>query len=471
MFALKNIRKLWLDVSYLPLVITGCISVGVIYIIFNQTQIILKERLRERITSIAALAAIQIDPEAVQKIINKEDIDSDALRKLTQTMRKIRNSTKDIKYIYILSPTEKPEFTQFVADADMIDPVDWDGSGIIDEVEVPPMPGDEYDITDNPTARLALASPAAADDVYTDKWGTFLSAYAPVRNQAGESIAVIGLDVQVDQFSTLIRAMFIPFLVFSVLLLLLLTIQTIALVKIWANRVEFVKELDRQKDELLGIVSHQLATPVSSVKWYLEMLMDGDLGQVSKEQKEHISTMQGIALNLSDLVSMILDVSRIQLGRMKIEKQELDLDTFFKEIIEVIVPKAKEKDVELNAKVPSSLPKAMLDKRYTRMTVENLLSNAVKYTPTKGKVDFLIEVRGNTLYCEVNDTGMGIPKAEQDKIFGKLFRASNARNAIDGNGFGLYVAKGAIEAQGGKIWFESEENKGTKFMIEVPLHD
>lgn len=230
-----------------------------------------------------------------------------------------------------------------------------------------------------------------------------------------------------------------------------------------------LKELDRQKDELLSIVSHQLATPVSSVKWYLEMLLDGDIGELKKEQKDHVNTAYGVTTELTDLVSMILDVSRIQLGKMKIEPQELDLNVFFKEILDIIVPKAKEKNVNFEHKVAENLPKALLDKRYTKMTIENLLSNAVKYTPTKGNVNFLVEIRNNSLYCEVKDTGCGIPKSDQDKIFGKLFRASNVRNTVDGNGFGLYIAKGAIEAQGGEIWFKSEEGKGTTFFIELPL--
>src|SRR5207249_95921 len=119
--------------------------------------------------------------------------------------------------------------------------------------------------------------------------------------------------------------------------------------------------------------------------------------------------------------------------------------------------------------MPPTLPIAMLDRRYTRMTVENLLSNAVKYTPEKGTVHLKVEIKNNTLYCQVTDTGCGIPKDEQSKIFGKLFRASNVRNSVDGNGFGLYVAKGAMEAQGGKIWFESTEGKGTTFSVELPL--
>lgn len=230
-----------------------------------------------------------------------------------------------------------------------------------------------------------------------------------------------------------------------------------------------LRELDRQKDELLGIVSHQLATPVSSMRWNLEMMLDGDLGKFKKEQEESLKSLQSIATDLSDLVSMILDVSRIQLGRIRVDKQELDLSSFFKEIMEVIEPKAKEKKVQFTKLLPKKYPKAELDKRYTRMTIENLLTNAIKYTPEKGKVQLKVELHENTLYCEVKDSGVGIPKQDQGKIFGKLFRASNVRNTVDGNGFGLYVAKGAIEAQGGKIWFESEEGKGTTFFIELPI--
>jgi signal transduction histidine kinase len=230
-----------------------------------------------------------------------------------------------------------------------------------------------------------------------------------------------------------------------------------------------LKELDRQKDELLSIVSHQFATPVSALRWNFEMMLDGDTGKITKEQEDALKSMQTVTGDLSDLVSMILDVSRIQLGRMKLDKQELDLAGFYKEILGVIQPKAIERKIKFDVSIPAEFPKAMLDKRYTRMTIENLLSNAIKYTPEGGNVIFNVTLENGIMHCMVKDTGVGIPKADQDKIFGKLFRASNVRNTVDGNGFGLYVAKGAIESQGGKIWFESEEGKGTTFFIELPL--
>ncbi len=256
---------------------------------------------------------------------------------------------------------------------------------------------------------------------------------------------------------------------FIAFLILLIVILSFVLIRLWSKRAALFAEIDRQKDELLGIVSHQLATPVTSIKWYLEMMQSGDLGELQPGQKEHVGAMQSITTNLADLVTMILDVSRIQLGKVKISKQELNLNEFFKEILDTILPKAKEKNIVMRVSLPPDLPMAMLDKRYTRMTVENLLSNAVKYTPEKGTVDFAIERHGDVLSCTVRDTGVGIPKEDQSKIFGKLYRASNVRNKMDGNGFGLYVAKGAIEAQGGKIWFESTEGKGTSFFIELPI--
>jgi signal transduction histidine kinase len=166
---------------------------------------------------------------------------------------------------------------------------------------------------------------------------------------------------------------------------------------------------------------------------------------------------------------MILDVSKIQLGKMNLEAQPLDLKEFFSEIIEVIEPGAKERKINFKKNLPIDLPTVLLDKRYMRMTVENLLSNAIKYTPVNGDVELKVEITQSKMYCHERDSGCGIPLADQKKIFGKLYRATNVRNTVDGNGFGLYVAKGAIEGQGGRMWFESTEGKGTTFFFELPL--
>lgn len=471
-------RKIWFfDISYLPLIIAAVVTVGMVYIVYQQTQDILKERLRQRLVSIVSTAVLGFDGDQVERVIKLETVDpvkalvSSDLSAVVDQMKAVRDNNDNLQYIYIWNKTDDPNFVRFVADAEMINPIDLDDNGVIDDIEIPPAPGELYDASEIENLNEGFEGPIAQKEFIIDKWGIFMSAFSPIKNAQGTTVAVLGIDVEVKDFNKIINATLIPFSVLAVILLLMLSVQTIALVRIWGNRVAVVKELDRQKDELLSIVSHQLATPVSSVKWYLEMMLDGDMGKLSKEQEKHVSTMQSVVADLADLVSMILDVSRIQLGRMKVDLADLDLGKFFHEVLSVIVPKALERKVLFTTKIPKDLPFASLDKRLMHMTLENLLSNAVKYSKeTDGKVELIVEVKNNKLHYLVKDNGRGIPKNDQKKIFGKLFRASNV-SKISGNGFGLYVAKGAIEAQGGSIRFKSDEGTGTTFFVEVPLRN
>ncbi|MBI5793796.1 HAMP domain-containing histidine kinase [Candidatus Uhrbacteria bacterium] len=454
------------------------------WFLYQYTVTLLTDNLRQRLLSIATTQVSNIDPIDIQSLQNEEDWKKPAWRKVVNQLKMAKNNNDNIVFMYIFRKANNdPSRMVFVADAESINPyantdddptndVDANGDGMVDPDGADQLQWPGQDYPEPPSeAFQAYEGPLTNRELYSDSFGEVLTGYAPIKNDNGETIAVLGTDIKTNDFFTVTRQTLYPFLLFIIFLVLAIVILATALIKIWNKRVEIFAELDRQKDELLSIVSHQLATPITSVKWYVEMLMDGDLGTLTKEQKEHIHSMDGIFADLSDLVSMILDVSRIQLGRVQISKQDLDLKEFFKEILEIIEPKAKEKPVVFNVSIPQTFPAAKLDKRYTHMTIENLLTNAIKYTPANGTVDFKVEIRGKEIYCHVKDTGCGIPKADQDKIFEKLFRASNVRNTVDGNGFGLYVAKGAIEAQGGKIWFESAENKGTSFFITLPLNE
>lgn len=468
------IKNFWDQIRTIFILSVSALLAGIIvYVLYTYTQNLLTNRLQERLVAIAATAATQFDYEDVEAVQNEKDIEKEEFKKIVGQLIKIREANSNIRYAYIMRRTDDPNVLSFVADAESlltIEDLDANENGVLEEDEVAPQPGDPFEIDDYPVLKdEAFYHPSVDRELQVDQWSVQLSSYAPILDSERNAVAIVGIDVEVGDFISITRATFLPFLLLILFLVLLLTLLTLLLVRLWNERVLALRELDRQKDELLSIVSHQLATPVSSIKWYIEMLLDGDLGKLNKEQSEHIGMMKGIGANLADLVSMILDVSRIQLGRMKIEKQELDLNQFIKEILEIIKPKAKEKNVKLSIELPKKLPNAMLDKRYTHMTIENLLSNAIKYTKENGNVDFVVEIEDGTMHCKVKDDGVGIPPSEQNKIFGRMFRASNVRNAVDGNGFGLYVAKGAVEAQGGKIWFESKENKGTTFFVELPL--
>lgn len=463
------------DKAYLLiLVICLVVTASVTFLLQDYTSKLLRNRLDQRLIAIVSTAALQFDANEISLIKEKEleSVKNPVYLENVFKLQGIKFANEGIRYVYIMSQTDDINTVKYVVDSDaasIVPTLDYNEDGEINDLDVS-KPGDIYDATEAPALQgPAFISPTVDDELTVDTWGTFLSAYAPIIDKSNNVVGTLVIDVNVDEYIVLIQETFLPFALFVALLLVLISGLTYYIVKAWRIKVEIVKEVDRQKDELLSIVSHQLATPVSSVKWYLEMMKDGDLGPLNEEQIKHVTSMQDVASNLSDLVSMILDVSRIQLGKMHIEKQELDLNNFFKEILDIIEPKALEKKVNLVNKLPAKMPVAQLDKRYTHMTIENLLSNAIKYTPENGEVDFTVTIEGNILRCVVKDTGVGIPKADQDKIFGKLFRASNVRNTVDGNGFGLYVAKGAVEAQGGNIKFQSAEGKGTTFFVELPL--
>lgn len=446
------------------------------YVMYMFTEQLLTKRLQDRLIAIAATAASQFDSsdiEAIKSIGGVESLETSQLKVIVGKLGRVREANDNIQYAYIMRRTNNPDVVEFVADADTLTPLeelDVNGNGKLEEDELVPLPGDPYNIDEYPVLKNeAFSKPSVDEELAEDQWGLIMAAYAPIIDLNGETVAIVGIDVLVEDFKERTQATLLPFLLFVLFLTALVLFLSLMLGRVWSQRVKAMKDLDQQKDELLSIVSHQLATPVASMKWYLEMLLDGDMGKLTKEQEEHITTLQTSAGSLSELVSMILDVSRIQLGRMKVDRSDVNLEEFFKQVIVNIDAKADQLGVNFIKKIPKKLPVTQSDKRLLHMTLENLLSNAVKYTPKGGKATLTVTIENNILHYTVKDTGCGIPKSEQGKVFGKLFRASNVQK-IDGNGFGLFAAKGAVEALGGTISFDSKEGKGTTFTVSIPLN-
>ncbi len=458
--------------SYGLLIFCCIITALITYILFSTTRNLLDSSLKRRLSDIATAGALMFDPIQINKIIDRNAVGTNVYKDAIFSLQYIKNVDPNIKYAYLLRPTDDLNHMAFVADSYSLNPdqiADYSQDGIIDEEDALSWPGDIYDVTEIPALRddALKFSTTDAEPVY-DQWGLLISAYAPIKEK-GETIAILGLDVEVGNYLRQINRTFVPFAFFVVFLLLLLSILTVFLVQVWQERVDIMQDLDRQKDELLGIVAHQLAKPITAIRWDLESLLDGELGALNAEQKDEARTMRSQAVNLADLVSMILDVSRIQLGKMQFDPRPLELNTLFAEMLDIIKPTIEQKKIHFVSTMPETFPTVYLDKRYTRMTIENLLTNAVKYTPEGGNVTLNVAIENGVMSCSISDTGCGIPKADQGKIFGKMYRASNVVNTVDGNGFGLYVAKGAVEGQGGTIRFESTEGKGTTFFITLPM--
>jgi len=256
-----------------------------------------------------------------------------------------------------------------------------------------------------------------------------------------------------------------------VALIVLLTAAILFIVAvIITNSFERLAEANRMKSEFVSIVSHQLRSPLSNLKWATELLMSGKLGKTEEKQTEYFKILKENSDRMGELIKDLLIVSRIETAKLPIKKVEFSLEDLVKELIKEFRPFAQASNVEIEFQAKRNLPKIFADPSQIRLVIENLSDNAIRYINGKGIVEIKVERKEKNLYLEIRDTGVGIPEEEQKYIFQKFFRSENVlKYQTQGSGLGLYISRAIIEKSGGKIGFKSEENKGSTFWFTLPL--
>ncbi len=236
------------------------------------------------------------------------------------------------------------------------------------------------------------------------------------------------------------------------------------------NSFDKIATANRMKTEFVSIVSHQLRTPLSSLKWSLNLFMSGRIGKLEGKQLEHAEIMKDSNDRMIKLVNDLLNVTRIEQGRVLLKKEKTDLSALVKELVEEVRSFSEANNVSLNFENSLQNSTVYIDKQYISMVLSNLVDNAIRYIKAQGKVVISLKKKDQFFRIEVRDNGVGIPKDEQRNIFHKFFRSRNAmRHRTEGSGLGLYIAKSFIELHGGKIGFKSKEWEGTTFWFELPL--
>lgn len=258
-----------------------------------------------------------------------------------------------------------------------------------------------------------------------------------------------------------------PAVVAMVLLFLaafLLSISTII-----SHSFERLTEANRMKTEFVSIVTHQLRAPLTSLKWTVELLLGGSLGNDGEKMSKYLKLLKGDSDRMGELVEDLLMVSKMEEKNFVLLKDEVALEQATQKLLEIYSPFAEGSGIKIRVNSQTPLAKAYADPRHVKIIVEALIDNAIRYTRENGEINIQISGDGKNLLFKIKDSGIGIPPQDQKYIFKKFFRASNAvKHQERGSGLGLYIVKTLTEKTGGKIGFESEENKGTTFWFTLP---
>lgn len=231
-----------------------------------------------------------------------------------------------------------------------------------------------------------------------------------------------------------------------------------------------LKKLDKIKSNFLNITSHELRTPMSAIKGYIQMIMKLTLGNITDEQQKALEIVLRNINRLDNLIQDILDISRLESGAMKFISEKTDIPTLVNETIETMTFLASEKNIKINTHLESDLPKIIIDAGRIKQVMINIINNAIKFSKKDTQINLTIKKKDKFIRFKIEDQGKGIPKDKQKKIFDVFYQVDGGMDRkFGGVGLGLAICKGIILSHGGEIWVDSTINKGSAFYFTLPL--
>jgi signal transduction histidine kinase len=258
----------------------------------------------------------------------------------------------------------------------------------------------------------------------------------------------------------------------------LVVAECVVVVVIFSIGNSVIREVDQMaranklKTEFVFVASHQLRTPVSAIRWETELMLTKRSEGLNQKQRESIERIAALCNRMTRLVADLLDVARIDQGKLTLRKQSINPADIIDEVLKSLMSAIKEKNLRIVFNKNQKITPIIGDPEKVKLVLDNLISNAVKYTLNHGRIEIRINQDNGFLIFTIQDSGVGIPESQQGLVFDKFFRSDNVvKYQTEGTGLGLYIAKNIIEQSGGRIWFKSKEDIGSIFSFSLPIFE
>ena len=472
--------------AFLIGIISFVLIYGVFLYLYNQTTKIMVEETKQSLLTLGETQAVRFSYEDVARVSSTTDIGTESHTRIIRALYDIKEVAPRIAFAYILKYTPEGEYPYIeIADADSMDPyanidertdndVDVNNDGVIEPNGADELtyPGIAY--VDAPIEDLNKAhnNPHVNETYYTDKWGTFISAYVPIKDPAGNLVGILALDMEYNDIQQLEDKVYRPFLLTVIVLSISMMLLGFALTYVWQKKLKQVLDFDRQKNIVIGMIGHELKTPLASIRWILSSVLE--VKDIHPDIIKKVTQAYNVSVSAAEMSNTILDLSRIELGKLDLVKEKCDLLDLVQSIESEMLPIAESKEIALNFDqcrkevCITENTNIFASPQYMKIAIKNLISNAIKYTPKGGTVNVSVSVPiAGKVYFTVSDTGMGIARSDQKDMFQKFSR-SKATSSIEGHGLGLYLTNNIVLLHGGSLHFTSIIGKGTEFVMEIP---
>lgn len=441
-------------------------------IFYWHSKAVMEQQLKESLRASVSLGALQFTGEELDQIQSIEDMEKEVFVSMVNRLEDIKRFTPNALFTYIMRRTDDPLVLEFVVDGDAllgVEDLDENGNGMIDDDESAAFPGELYEIDEYPVMQEeAFHFPSIDREVTKDRWGSYISGYAPIYYQDGSVAGIIGIDIDAGEFEELTNAMFSR-LGFLLLLLAAFFIATYIAFFVWRRRIEMLRKMDAERSGLVDLAMHQVGAPLAMFRWWTEILQEGDAKAEDEERKEAYGEIARAVSRMDEVIQALREASRVHMRKVDYhpEKHSLKvlIESVAKELAEDIVKRQDTLDLKIDGELWMEVDEILISG-----VVRELIQNAISYSPDGTTISVRAFCKNDGMHIKVEDTGYGIPPDELGRVFDEFYRGERGVKCRPvGNGLGLFISRGIIRRAGGDMWITSREGEGTIVHIKLPV--